>query len=145
MFFTSRGVQTVHRAKQRHTAGVSHQLPAWPGTTITSSSCSSSVTAVSRHRGWWTGSGPYRVCIFYRHRNRNAAEGLLCTPPSHSARIYVFFYLMHGNNLNYNVEIRHILCGGDRAEVVCVRAGHVSRSGRISPPDLLGRRALQPT
>lgn len=57
-FFTSRGGRTANRAKKRHKAGVSHQLPAWPGTTITSSSCSSSVTAVSERRGCGTGSGP---------------------------------------------------------------------------------------
>lgn len=60
-FLTSRGGRTANRAKTRHKAGVSHQLPAWPGTTITSSSCSSSVTAVRRHRGCGTGSGPKGV------------------------------------------------------------------------------------
>lgn len=60
-FFTSRGGRTANRAQKLHKAGVSHQLPAWPGTTITSSSCSSSVTAVSLRRGCGTGSGPCRV------------------------------------------------------------------------------------
>lgn len=51
LFTTSCGGRTANGKKKRHKAGVSHQLPAWPGTTITSSSCSSSGTAVRRRRG----------------------------------------------------------------------------------------------
>lgn len=57
---------------------------------------------------------------------------------SGSVAAFIHFYLMHGHNLKcINPPY---FCGGDRAEVMCVRAGYVSRSGRISPPDLRGKR-----
>lgn len=59
-FFKNRGDRKANRAKRGTRRGRANQLPAWPGTTITSSSCSSSVTAVSRRRGCRTGSGPFR-------------------------------------------------------------------------------------
>lgn len=52
------------RRGTRRRGGASHQLPAWPGTTITSSSYSSLGTAVSRDRGCGTGSGPRRPGFF---------------------------------------------------------------------------------
>lgn len=75
-FFSIRGGRTANRAKKRHKAGVSHQLPAWPGTTITSSSCSSSVTAVSRRRGCGTGSGPCLVFFQGEREKRSCSPAL---------------------------------------------------------------------
>lgn len=131
IFFTHRGSPTANRAKKRYTAGVSHQLPAWPGTTITSSSCSSSVTAVSRRRGCRTGSGPCLVFFFYNGGSRSTILTRLCT-----IRALLQCIILSFRHWNYvlNVHIRHIFVSATGRRL-CVRAGHVSRWGRIPPPD----------
>lgn len=110
---------------------MSHQLPAWPGTTITSSSCSSSVTAVSRRRGCRTGSGPCRVFFTSVEEQMQLCGQIVLLLCVYNLLFFIFFI----QNGWWNVHIRHISVAltGRR---LCVRAGHVSHSGRISLTEL---------
>lgn len=112
------------RAQQRHTAGVSYQLPAWPGTTITSSSCSSSVTAVRRRRGWRTGSGPCRVfCSFLTLREEVQQYCIVCVCCACLLRTASRFINI---NNEWNVNLRHVLVPvtGRRGPDQACRAGY---------------------
>lgn len=116
---------------------MSHQLPAWPGTTITSSSCSSSGIAVRPRRGCQREVGPSPILIVLFLLCRRSAA------PSQRPRLFLgFFFTAHCGAFSRdksgdhcNVHLRHVSVAltGRRW---CVRAGCVSRSGRISPSDL---------
>lgn len=116
----NRGGRTANGEKKRHKAGVSHQLPAWPGTTITSSSCSSSGTAVRPRRGCQREVGPSPVLIVLFCCWRIAAPSqrprLFLGCFSHGTPGCVFPRLKRGS---VHRPPPPCFCGADRAEVVC--------------------------
>lgn len=114
------------QAETRHKAGVSYQLPAWPGTTTTSSSCSSSVTAVSRCRGCETGSGPFPVFDYILQEGKKyCSTRLLCVCCTRLLRFASHFYTRK------RVKRKPPPCFSaiDGAEV-----SRLGISGRIPPP-----------